>query len=177
MSKFSDLFSKAFEGRIIKILTQSADKIAEDARRNVNNQRLPKVVAEAIEVGEVESIGNGSYSISITVDLDKAEMAAAYEYGSGERGPEGKPYPIVPDKADALAFLWQYPSPLGRKYILPEDENVVFQKVMHPGVEARPYLQPAIDANKVKIGGLLAPLLKKTFQDVEPRVIFIKSNR
>ena len=140
---------------------------------------MPKVVAESIEAGEVINLGNGSYSISITVDVDEetgAPMAPAYEYGSGERGPEGKPYPIVARNAPALAFLWQYPSPLGRK-LEPYDEEVVFDKVMHPGVEARPFLQPAINANKVKIRGLFAPLLKQAFRDAEPRIVFIKSDR
>jgi hypothetical protein len=180
MRSIGDAFNRLFEGKIVKALEQSANRIANDAKRNADNQGLPSIVANSIEVGEIENLGDGSYSISIVVDIDEktgAPMAPAYEYGSGERGPEGQDYPITPRPGTpALAFLWKYPSPLGRK-VKPYDEAVVFQKVMHPGVEARPFLQPAIDANKVKIGGIFAPLLKQAFRDAEPRVVFIKSDK
>ena len=173
----STVFEKIFEGKIIKALTEVASDIAASAKRNADAQWLPQKVGESISVGDVNNLGNGRYSISINVDLREetgAPMAAAYEFGSGERGPEGKDYPIVAKNAPALAFIWNYPSPLGRK-VRPYDEFVVFQKVMHPGVEARPYLQPAINANMKNISKRIGILGKLAYREATPRIVFIKA--
>ena len=172
-----------FESQIVKYLTEVANKIAEDAKRNANSNltekgnNLPSVIAEAISVGSVEASGHGRYSISINVDLEKAPMARAYEYGSGERGLTGQDYPIVAKNAPALAFLWEYPSPLGRKYITPEDEFVRFQRIMHPGVEAVPYLQPAIDANTDVVTKGVLSALHKAIQNTTVKVVYIEPEK
>jgi hypothetical protein len=172
-----------FESQITKYLEEVAKKIAEDAKRNANTNMtakgntLPSVIADAISVGKVEASGHGRYSISINVDLEKAPMAAAYEYGSGERGPKGQDYPIVAKNAPALAFLWEYPSPLGRKYIVPEDEFVKFKRIMHPGVEAVPYLQPAIDDNTNIVANGVLTALHKALQNTTVKVVYIEADK
>jgi hypothetical protein len=172
MKSITGFFRTKFEGRITAALTETAAKIAEDARRNADNNNLPQVVSDAISVGSVEMAGDGKYSISITVDLQKAPMARAYEKGSGLSGEERASYPIpkVPGK---VSFLWKYPSPWGLKK-QPGDEFVSFAQVYHPGVEAKPYLQPAIDENikNIKLGLLGA--FMKAYRDVTPAIEYIK---
>ena len=159
----------------MKALTELASKIAEDARSNATENNLPEEVQRAIKVGNAKSQGDGNFSVSVKIDLNEAEMAAAYEFGSGERATRGvaRDYPIVPKKANALHFIWNYPSPLGRK-IKPFDEEVYLQGVMHPGVEARPYLTPALKDNIKLITFNLSRSFLGTIQEITPKVVIIK---
>lgn len=176
------ILDSVFRDKIIKALTQAANEVVIDAKQNADRNNLPKEVAESISAGKVESRGNGSYSISITVDLDTAPMARAYEYGSGEHGDEGKAYKIPAGELGYLAFPlarwpnYRPPPNVKKTFVFP---GMVSSKdyVMHPGVEAKPFLQPAIDDNLQDIGRLFSPLLKLAFKDVEPRVVFIKSDK
>jgi len=177
----SDL-SRSIEGKMLSVLTKMAGKIAADAMTNAstkttsNGKNLPSEIVDAIGVGKVKSSGNGRYSISVEVDLGIAPMAAAYEFGSGERGKEGQDYPIVAKDAPALAFMWKYPSPLGRK-MKPMDEFVYFPKpnaVMHPGVEAVPYLTPAIKDNMQALKLQIALSARQAIVDVTPKIVIIR---
>lgn len=82
--------------------------------------------------------------MGLEVDLTEghAPEGAAYEFGSGIHSPESPgTYPIRPRKKKALAFFWEKANP--SIPVLP-DGRVVLPGVEHPGVEARPYLIPAL---------------------------------
>lgn len=174
------LFLRAFEGKILKQLNMTASAISEDAKTYARG--LPKEIQQAIEVGKAESNGDGRYSISITVDLDKAPMARAYEFGSGEHATIGekKKYRIPAEGTKSgLAFFWDKVdenSPTGRKFkgILP-DGRAGFTFVEHPGVEAQPYLAPAIKENidNIKLG--VVQSFMGAIIEVTPRIEWIKS--
>lgn len=69
--------------------------------------------------------------------------AAAQEFGSGlhsTRGPKAK-YPIVPRNKKFLAFHWEKANDSIPR--LP-DGRVMLMSVMHPGIESRPYIKPAV---------------------------------
>jgi hypothetical protein len=179
-------FFGSLETQIIKHLRDIANKIAEDAKNNVSMKKtykgndLPSEIADAISVGEVENTGKGTYSISINVDLTKAPMAAAYEYGSGEwatRGEKGT-YPITPKGNYPLHFLWFYPSRTGKKIKSePNPEEVWFESVKHPGVEAVPYLKPAIDDNvKAVTDGVIAAL-RTAIRNTTVKVVIIEPEK
>ena len=160
-------------GNVMAALISILDMVAETARTNSNwSSTIPK----AINVSSVE-YKDGKYEGYVWVDISEktgAPEARAFEYGSGERATIGsqQSYIIRPKNAKSLAFHWVYPSPLGRKYITPESEDVVLQSVQHPGVEARPYLRPAVEKHKAEIKKILG----KAFKDAVVGERFIQIN-
>lgn len=168
------------EGNLIAVLTDIANQIAEEARNNVHRNGLPSDIADAIQLGSVTKTADG-IEIKLIVDLGnpsalgearQARSAArAFEYGSGEHATRraGGTYPIAPRESPVLAFEWPGHSedfPPGPKFIYAEDGIFIFRYVDHPGVEARPYIRPAIETFK----GALKASLGKAFKDswVEP---------
>lgn len=134
---------------IRRALVSLADSIAKKARQNAS---WSSTIPDAIEVGELVDDGNGNMSISVSVDMDKAPHARAFEKGSGVHGEEKAPYTIAPKNVDALAFFWEGgPSAselfaTSRKFIgQADDGRLLFTSVEHPGVRSRPYLGPAVD--------------------------------
>lgn len=129
-------------------LTGIVGRIAEDARRNASwSSKIPG----AISVSSAEQSDAG-VKISILVDLEKAPEARAFEYGSGERATKGtaQRYPIRAKNVNFLKFWWER-----------EQKWFVGKQVMHPGVEARPYLQPAIEAHMDELKGALGKAFKE----------------
>ncbi len=131
-----------------KTLTVIADIIARAARRNASwSSRIPGAIS-------VESVkgNNNAQTITIKVDGNKAPHAVAFELGSGihdESTP--KKYMIAPRNAPRLVFpIERWPNYVPPPYV----DVAVFPGeisgkpyVMHPGVAARPYLEPAIREN------------------------------
>jgi hypothetical protein len=88
----------------------------------------------------------------VAVDLVAAPEAGAYEFGSGlfaTRGPRRK-YPINPrpnNRSQRLVFRWQNePVEVQQKAPHTKDGKVILKHVEHPGVVARPYLDPAFNS-------------------------------
>jgi len=131
-------------------ISQYGNHLARLVRKNLAwSRQLSKdvVLSKAKEEGEV---------VSITLSIgDKKKdksgnplsgMARAYEYGSGEKATRGekKRYPITPKTKKALWFYMDNPN---ENLLLYEKDGIIgvtLPKVMHPGVEARPFLSPAI---------------------------------
>lgn len=128
-----------------------AEKMAKSTVSRMISLAPTKRIKGAIRLDKV--VRDGSVIVAtINIDLDEetgAPEARAYEFGSGEKstGPNAKKekYLISPKKGNYLAFFWDkaYPSIPRAK-----DGRVLLKKVMHPGVEAKPYIQPAIDELK-----------------------------
>lgn len=133
-------------------LVEAADMLATKARQNVASKNIPQNIAGAIMVGQVVQDSSTRYHIDVIVDTRKAPAAAAYEFGSGEhatRGNVGK-YPIVPKEKKFLAFHWPKVDGEPGFRRLP-DGRVLLYKVEHPGVEARPYMKPALEEMKSRM--------------------------
>jgi len=97
----------------------------------------------------VDLESDNKISVYVGADIQKAPEAAAYEFGSGllaTRGPRSK-YPIESTRPGGhLAFLWENePANMRDAPHLP-DGRIVLDRVMHPGVAAKPYLEPAFDS-------------------------------
>ena len=130
-------------------LVRSADLVANNARERTLNG-YPKGdergagISESIKVSEV--IDNGDeLKIQIYISTDESPAALAYEFGSGEHGERGETYEITPNPPkEALAFFWEK-----------KGENVVFSKVDHPGIEARPYMSKALEEEEGNIISIL----------------------
>lgn len=132
-------FTVNIDAKLIAIMTQQVSKIAELAKNNVRSNGIPANIADAISITKVEKTGN-QYKISILVDTKKSPSAAAYEYGSGIHRTKGSPglYPISAKNVPNLVFYWDKK---GGWFVGPSLPHG------HPGVQARPYLQPAVDQN------------------------------
>lgn len=87
-------------------------------------------IKRGVFIETVQGRGNSRF-ISLRI---KAPEARAFEYGSGlhaTKGPKQK-YIIRPRRKKALYFYWER---MGQTF--------VGQKVMHPGIEARPFINKA----------------------------------
>jgi hypothetical protein len=151
------------------------NKLADDLDRQLLmkpiEDYIKQVEAKAIEKAPTSKIKSNLSAIpptkkgkeirtGIEVDINResgAPEAPAYEYGSGIHGEKREKYPIVPREKQALAFFWDKADP-SRHIILP-DGRVLFRKVQHPGVEAKPYITPSFNELKVSV---LIKLIKNT---------------
>ena len=125
-----------------KALVWSANLVAKKARRNASwSGRIPK----AIKVGKVRESDN-SMSITISVDPKLAPHAGAFEKGSGIHGEKRRKYKIEPKPGkDFLAFLWPGAPPEAASRQSKTTGKYIFPSVDHPGVKAKPFLEPALD--------------------------------
>jgi hypothetical protein len=161
---------RIYDSLFLKALTQEASKIAEKAKQNANwSSDIPGAIR--VEPAEVDSAGNYSVNIVVNLSEDGAPMAAAFEYGSGVHGEKGKKYVIDPKEGnDHLAFPlsrwpnYMPPPNVSRGFRFP---GTVSRKafVMHPGVRARPFLRPAIEANKPSLRARFLRVFKRGFLD------------
>lgn len=189
----ANIFSKFVESSILKELTRQAEEIAQRARDNASwSNRIPS----AISVG-VAREDAGNFYIDIKVDISKetgAPHAAAFEYGSGERKESGagEKYQIPSDdnitwKMSKYGNLYVLAFPISRwpNYVPPPNVNVAMfpgsisakPYVMHPGVHAKPFLKPAIDATRTSIGGILLKAISGAFRSAVPKVTIIETKK
>lgn len=156
--------------KLVKISDVSGfgNHLARAVRRNLAwSGQLSKsvVLSKAKEEGSV-------VSITVSVGEKKKDksgmplsgMARAYEHGSGVHGGGGK-YVILPRKKKALWFYMDNPNANLPLYEKGGQIGVVLPKVMHPGVEARPYMTPALQEIRGKATEELALAIKKNLID------------
>jgi hypothetical protein len=164
----ANIFRQRFDSFIIKTLSEEAGRIAEKARDNAS---WSKTIPSAISSSEAKKSG-GTFESTIKIDLKVAPQAAGFEYGSGEHGESGQRYPI--EGGPYLAI----PRERWPKYSPPPDvDPVVLGKVMHPGVKARPYLQPAIESERGKVVSRLREAFIKSYRDSVVRVEVISAEK
>lgn len=122
--------------------------------QKIDSEGLSKRIKDATSIGSPVVKGDGGY-IDVTIDLseDAAPMAAAFEYGSGIHGEEGKTYKITHKTAGKAL---QIPRGRWEKFNPPPDRDpLYFMKVDHPGVKAVPYIRPTIVDNKKEIAKII----------------------
>ena len=177
-----------FVPSVVEVLTKQGDAIVQKARQNASwSTRIP----DAIRLGTVKEVSNGRYEIEIIIDASGdretgAPHAIAFEYGSGERGRKGQKYIIIPDEADLLAFDWQpdfvpWGSPKLFGAILESPDSTAgryfFNLVEHPGVEARPYLEPALDTNRERFFDAVKDKVVGKLVESYPKVTIIDAKK
>ena len=135
--------------------------------------KVPSGLDRATYVDTPKHESNRSYiDIIISTKPEDAPWAGAYEYGSGEHGEKGERYRIPREGGGSfVAFLterWpKYKPPPHRDYHY-------FPYVMHPGVEARPYIQPTIKDTKEAIRKIFAKDFKLAILYGVPKVTVIE---
>lgn len=137
--------------KLVKIsdFTKFADSLARSLRANLS---WSKKLRRAVKLHKATENGGG-ISAYITIGErsdDLAGMARAYEYGSGLHSTKGvrAKYAIKPKNKRALWF--PYPQSKVWKGVTYYKGGITTKLVMHPGVEARPYLGKSITATLQK---------------------------
>jgi hypothetical protein len=124
-----------------EIMVECADLLANQIREYAPTKRIKNNV----RVGTLAGTSAGSRIITIEVD---APEAGAYEFGSGIHRTKGTPstYPIEAKNFPTLQFEGtnDFKGQIIRKRL-----------VNHPGVEARPYIKPAMDELRPEIRDIL----------------------
>ena len=131
-------------------LIKGAEFFVSKMEQKIDSEGLPDKIKKATSISSPVVKNEGGY-IDIVIDLKTAPMAAAFEYGSGIHGEEGKKYKI-PEDADYVAF----PRERWAKYKPPpERSSFVFTYVMHPGVKEIPYIRPTISDYRKEISKII----------------------
>jgi hypothetical protein len=151
----------------IVALTKAAKVLVQEIRSNLRSGDYPDEIAKGLKVGTAKATETGG-EIRIVFT---APMSAAFERGSGEHGPDGERYRIEPKDVGALAFEWdKTPAGPGEKFIgQAGDGRLLFRYVDHPGIEARPYIAPAIDAKRDEMKKILGLPAKIIIRDGRPK--------
>ncbi|RMD59248.1 hypothetical protein D6833_11715, partial [Candidatus Parcubacteria bacterium] len=162
LSEAAQRFASRIEKDVYAAVAETAGKVIEKAQANASwSSRIPP----AITLKDIE-VQRGTVIATISVDLEKAPHAAAFELGSGLHATRGekKKYPIRPKEKQVLKFPFTltYP-PRERKLAGAEgiggywnvlgvlaregsvSGNMYWHYVEHPGVEPRPFLRPAAE--------------------------------
>jgi len=150
------MFRGIIDSFILKELNVELRNIVAKAKSNAS---WSKEIPSAISSIPATTDGQGRYEAKIIVNLKKdggAPMAAAFEYGSGihsKTNPDTYRIPNIPNEGVA------FPIERWPKYHGPPRKYFYFSFVNHPGVAAKPFLQPAIESRSFYLSRALAKAL------------------
>ena len=178
-------FISSLEPAVLKLLTVQGARLRDTAKQNASwSSRIP----DAITLGEAKKTGNGRYEIEVKVDASGdretgAPHAIAFEKGSGLRGPERDDYLIEPREGGGGVLV--IPRSRWPKYVEDPDDEVMgiyrdpirLAYVWHPGVKPRPYLKPAIDAERKNLYRNVGRFFRKLISDTMIRTEVISAKK
>ena len=142
----------------------------------------PSQIPNGMKVDQAE-VGEeyGRITISIKNRSDKgderdADIAVAYELGSGLTGPRGQRYLIESKKGKILRFPWEASRNIGTregvKPIVSENPNepgiAYLRSVAHPGIRPKPYLQKGLDASIDAIDAIITSEFEVNLLEILP---------
>lgn len=131
----------------IRVLSNIALRVRRVAAEIAKSKNVPDMDARKISIGRPAVTKN---QVQINITLNK--LHSAYEWGSGVHRKRGTPekYLIQPKPGGGKKYLafyenargtWDYSRGIPQRHL--PDGRGLFEKVMHPGVEPRPFLEPA----------------------------------
>ncbi len=138
---FGILKRAASRARAFVVITAFSYRWQTEAINLAPTHRIKQSIRRSVEKTET------GYRATLSVSLQEAPEAAAFEYGSGihsEKGGGGK-YLIAPKEKQALAFQWEKANP---KIPRLPDGRVVLPYVYHPGVVGKSYLRSSLASLK-----------------------------
>lgn len=138
-----------------------------------DNLRGFKTILEATTVRSPEHVAD-HFEVVIAINLRLAPYARAYEWGSGEHSDEGNKYAIDPGKNYMIFPKEDWPDWIpwpNNGGVTPNKNGMFFLvHVEHPGVAAKPYIQPTIMQINDDVKKMLAHEFKvMVLRDVQPR--------
>ena len=141
---------------------------AEKMKQKIKDVKAPSKIAEHVSVSS-PVVGDRESYVDIVIDTKKnaAPMAGAFEWGSGIHGKGGGKYIIKGNPLLAIpASRWP-----NKKF---DDDPAILPFVNHPGVAARPYIEPTIKENKDEIRKILAQGFKASILSEVQKVTIIE---
>jgi hypothetical protein len=160
------------------ILT-AVEYVKNDLIREIKNKKLPEGIIDAISISAATG-DNTKSVVSVIIDTSKAgaEMAAAFEFGSGLYATRGKKekYEIGSKSGNRLAIplvktansggwpkfdaaKWPPGVVRGGKAITTKGFAV-----HHPGVAPRPYIRPTLKAGRNRLARALRRTVNESFK-------------
>ena len=157
LAEQSELFAERVRSAGVGLeepIDDAVDQVAQDILDTAQD-KAPVESGELVSSGAIESDGEGRRSV-----VFDADHAGAIEYGSKPSAP----YTIEADEADALKFtvderrLVEFEDQEFAQ-IITESQEVIVDSVEHPGVEAQPFLRPAIRLHRHNLGEKISDAL------------------
>jgi len=140
-------------------LTRAANHFVIKMKERISNKKLPRAISDATAIGTANVSGDTA-SIVVTIDLEKAPMAAAFEWGSGIHSTKEKPEKYrIPNLEGGTGKKLKIPAerwPNKSK----SDDPAYLPFVMHPGVEANSYIRPTIVAELPELKRIIGQEVK-----------------
>ena len=150
---------------ILEALVKSASLVVKAITDNIDTKRVSSNIKSAMSISKAD-ISDGTASISIIIDTEQAPEATAFEWGSGIHATRGvqKKYTIEPKNATKLKFPFTLTYMPGSKFLGMKgykNRYAVWRElqggdhgqvsgesfwayVEHPGIEPKPYIEPAV---------------------------------
>jgi hypothetical protein len=168
---------------LIQSVTKAVEMLYLEIVQRLSGPGYPDVIAANTKTEPTRQDGNSVRgAVVINASPGAAPMALAFEYGSGihaEHGARSK-YPIVPVNASMLAFNWPDAASIAQR----EDVNMVnfgpdgkvfLSRVLHPGIAAKPYIRPSIEARLPEIIEMLGDdVLITISRELGPDMVVIR---
>lgn len=156
-----DVFDK-IRGRLPSDFLFVGERLTMATAQTMIDKAPTRRIKGAIEVKPTVQQGEtviGKIEIKLNEEAGGAPEAMAYEYGSGIHSEKGEAYVILPREKRALAFFWDKANASIPR--LP-DGRVLLQKVNHPGVAAKPYIEPSLEELRKTVKGIISVQVKKS---------------
>ena len=145
-------------GGVRDSLTKAAKVFVKQMKQNLSSLsgKLPADKIKSAIIIHAPAEISGTAFIVIEIDLEKAPMARAYEFGSGIHSTEGdKKRYRIPKLGGSSYVAFPKEKWAGYNPPPPAPDVFVFTHVLHPGVAPQPYMIPALEASKEKIRKIL----------------------
>ena len=163
------MHSSNIQSGLYASLARVGSFFAEKMKQKIKDVKAPSKIAEHVSVSS-PVVGDRESYVDIVIDTNKehgAPMAGAFEWGSGIHGKGGDKYIIKGNPLLAIpASRWP-----NKKY---NDDPAILPFVNHPGVAARPYIEPTIKENKDEIRKILAQGFKASILSEVQKVTIIE---
>ena len=144
------MFRGIIDSLILKELNIELRNIVSMAKSNSSwSNKIPPAISSTSATTD----GKGKYEASIKVDLVAAPMAAAFEFGSGVHRKDNPSKYIIKNRTAGKMLVIPASRWPNKKF---NDDPVYISSVNHPGVAARPFLQPAINSRSFFLSRALA---------------------
>lgn len=134
------------QSQLLGMLVKVASLFRLQMAQKILQVNAPKNIISSTSIQPPIPTSYGAY-IDVVIDLKSAPAAGAYEWGSGIHATRGKKETYRIPKLGGGSYV-AFPLERWPGHILPPGRtNFVFTSVQHPGVEARPYIEPTIKEN------------------------------
>lgn len=146
-------YSDALMAIAMLIVSRARENASWDTGYNTSiaeGRRINRTISDAISIGPLDVEGS-LFKAKIILDLSISPKAGAFEFGSGVHNPTG---------AGTYRLAAHAPNNLLHFFWIKQNKWMKVGAVNHPGVAARPFMAPAIEATKADARAILGSDLR-----------------